>query len=164
MLTTQQLSRIFLPLSFGKRSGNSASLYEIINSYLKLFPTNKVVVNSSAPAATITIGDAANNGDTDGAVSIVGNKYAGQITVETGDATAADDVICTVNLNDSKYDESVNTLFVQITPVNADTAPYAVFTHVEDALNPGGEFTLNNSDTPLVAATTYVWNYTVHYI
>jgi hypothetical protein len=148
MLTTQQLSRIFLPLSFSKRSNSSASLYEIINSYLKLFPTNKIVVNTSAPAATVTAGAAAGTTPT---LSISGNKYAGTITVTTG-TSAATGVLATIDLKVMGANANRVVLF----PADADAAAASAKIFVDSTTS---GFTINVTGSALANSTAHIWNY-----
>lgn len=148
MLTSQQLSRIFLPVSFSKRSQNSASLYEIINSYLKLFPTNKIVTNTAAPAATITAGAAAGTSPT---VAISGNKYAGTITITTG-TSATTGVLATVDLK--VQDATSNTVI--LFPADLDAAGAAAKVFVGSTAT---GFTINVGTSALANSTAHIWNY-----
>lgn len=148
MLTSQQLSRIFLPISFAKRSNGAASLYEIINSYLKLFPTNKLVYNTASPAATITAGAAAGTSPT---VAVSGNKYAGQITITTG-TTAATGVLATINLKVTNATANRVVLF----PADADAAAAAAKVFVASTAT---GFTMNITGSALSDSTAHIWNY-----
>lgn len=148
MLTTQQLSRIFLPLSFSKRSNSSASLYEIINSYLKLFPTNKIVINSAAPAATIAAGAAAGTTPT---LTVSGNKYAGTVTVTTG-TSAATGVLATVDLKVIGANANRVVLF----PADADSAAATAKVFVDSTAS---GFTINITGSALANSTAHIWNY-----
>lgn len=151
MLTSQQLSRIFLPLSFAKRSGASASLYEIINSYLKLFPINKIVTNTAAPAATITAGAAAGTSPT---VSITGNKYAGIVNVTTGTSPATG-TLATIDLKAIADNAHV----VILTPAEADAAG-AVAKIYATGTTTG--FTITVQTAALAASTAHSWNYVAY--
>lgn len=148
MLTTQQLSRIFLPVSFAKQSNSSVSLYEIINSYLKLFPTNKIVTNTSAPAATITAGAAAGTSPT---LTITGNKYAGVVNVTTG-TSAATGTLATIDLKVVGATANRVILF----PAEADAA--AASTKIFTTSTATG-FTIGVTTAALTDATAYSWNY-----
>jgi hypothetical protein len=149
MLTTQQLSRIYLPLSFSKRSNFSASLYEIINSYLKLFPTNKIVFNTHSPLATATLHENAGEG---AAVTIDGNRYAGEITFVVDDETTTAGLQFTVNLQVPAALKH----FVVLTPADADAAQAEFYT---TSTTTG--FQVYFVDAP--ADTTFKFNYAVYY-
>ena len=135
-------------------------MYEIINSYLKLFPTNKVVINSSAPAATIAAGDAAHDGDDDATVTINGNKYAGHVTLTTGAATTTG-TLATITLNDTMFDANTERLLIQLSPTNEVAAALGAYA-VDDGANPG-VFLINTATAP-DPETAFQWDYVIHRI
>jgi hypothetical protein len=154
-LTTAQLSNIKLPLSYTAKSVSGISLYHIINSYLKLFPTNKVVINTSAPQATATTDTGAGTGSP--TVTVSGNKYAGIISLTTGSAPATSATIATIDLK-----ATAPTQFIPIlTPANAATAAETIDWSANGTTT---GFTILSGSTALTASTNYKWYYAAYII